>query len=94
MKSNPQLKELASVPLLLTLLCITYDEYNDFPTNRAELYMMPLMPLLRKWIGLVAFAAMILTSNSDAKKENMFARIAFGTLWRTVNFIREEDLKK
>lgn len=38
LKDEAPLKELASTPLLLTLLCIAYDENMDFHTSRAELY--------------------------------------------------------
>jgi hypothetical protein len=42
-------KELAQTPLLLTLLCIIYDESQDFPKNRAAVYGEALDVLLRKW---------------------------------------------
>lgn len=49
LKGSPQLKELATIPLLLTLLCITYHERMDFPPNRAELYEEAIEALLKKW---------------------------------------------
>ncbi|MFG6105319.1 NACHT domain-containing protein [Leptothoe sp. EHU-05/26/07-4] len=42
-------KELAQTPLLLTLLCVVYDEYQDFPKRRHALYGEALDVLLRKW---------------------------------------------
>ncbi|MBW4694733.1 MAG: NACHT domain-containing protein [Lyngbya sp. HA4199-MV5] len=42
-------KELAQTPLLLTLLCVVYDESQDFPKNRAALYGEALDVLLKKW---------------------------------------------
>ncbi|MFQ4139302.1 NACHT domain-containing protein [Nodosilinea sp. PGN35] len=42
-------KELAQTPLLLTLLCVVYDEYQDFPKKRHDLYGEALDVLLRKW---------------------------------------------
>lgn len=47
--SIPQLKELARSPLLLTLLCVAYDEVYSFPQNRSELYREATEALLRKW---------------------------------------------
>ena len=41
--------ELAQTPLLLAFLCITYDEYEDFPAQRHQLYAEALEILLRKW---------------------------------------------
>ena len=42
-------KELAQTPLLLTLLCVVYDEFQDFPKKRHALYGEALDVLLRKW---------------------------------------------
>ena len=36
--ANPPVKELATSPLLLTLLCLEFEDSGDFPTDRAELY--------------------------------------------------------
>lgn len=49
LKDNKATFELASTPLLLTLLCICYDELFDFPSNRAELYKESIDALLKKW---------------------------------------------
>ncbi|MGK7922119.1 MAG: NACHT domain-containing protein, partial [Trichodesmium sp.] len=38
LEENPPVKELATNPLLLTLLCLEFEDYLDFPTNRSELY--------------------------------------------------------
>ena len=42
-------KELAQTPLLLALLCVVYDEYQNFPKKRHALYGEALDVLLRKW---------------------------------------------
>jgi NACHT domain len=42
-------KELAQTPLLLTLLCLVFDDTQDFPDKRAELYKQALDVLLSKW---------------------------------------------
>jgi hypothetical protein len=42
-------KELAHTPLLLTFLCLVYDENQSFPTNRSRLYQDALRILLEKW---------------------------------------------
>jgi hypothetical protein len=42
-------KELAQTPLLLTLLCVIYDEFQDFPKKRHQVYNEALDVLLRKW---------------------------------------------
>ncbi len=47
--SEEATKELARTPLLLTFLCLEYDESQDLPKNRATLYGNALYILLRKW---------------------------------------------
>ena len=42
-------KELAQNPLLLTLLCMVYDNSQDFPRNRAALYEDALNIFLKEW---------------------------------------------
>jgi hypothetical protein len=42
-------KELAQTPLLLTLLCLVFDDTQNFPEKRAELYKQALDVLLTKW---------------------------------------------
>jgi predicted NACHT family NTPase len=49
LKAYPGLKELATNPLLLTLLCLVFEEGGRFPANRAELYKEGLDVLLKKW---------------------------------------------
>ena len=44
-------KELARNPLLLTLLCIVYDNSQDFPRNRAALYEDALNIFLKEWMA-------------------------------------------
>jgi hypothetical protein len=42
-------KELGQTPLLLTFLCLVYDENQAFPTNRSRLYGDALRILLKHW---------------------------------------------
>ena len=41
--------ELATNPLLLTLLCLVFEDSGSFPSNRAELYQNGVDVLLKKW---------------------------------------------
>jgi NACHT domain len=47
--TNTATKELAQTPLLLTLLCLVFDDSQTFPEKRAELYKQALDVLLSKW---------------------------------------------
>lgn len=50
LKENPSIQELATNPLLLTLLCISFDEAAaDFPTSRSEIYEEGLDIMLKQW---------------------------------------------
>ncbi|MGF1512331.1 MAG: NACHT domain-containing protein [Elainellaceae cyanobacterium] len=46
---HSRIRELATSPLLLTLLCLVFGDSLDFPSNRAELYEEGLDVLLKKW---------------------------------------------
>ena len=48
LKSSPPLRELASVPLLLTLLCLTYNPEKGFPEKRSTVYSRAIRQLLEK----------------------------------------------
>jgi predicted NACHT family NTPase len=49
LKENERIQELASNPLLLTLLCLIFGDGSDFPRNRADLYEEGVKILLKKW---------------------------------------------
>jgi predicted NACHT family NTPase len=51
MKEYPRVRELATNPLLLTMLCLLFNDSTDFPSNRSELYGQALDVLLRRWDG-------------------------------------------
>jgi hypothetical protein len=46
---NKSSLELARTPLLLTFLCLTFDDSQRFPANRSSLYRRALMILMEKW---------------------------------------------
>lgn len=48
-KENASTLELARTPLLLTFLCLTFDDSQKFPANRSSLYKRALMILMEKW---------------------------------------------
>ncbi len=49
LKENKRLAELASNPLLLTLLCLIFEETGDFGGSRAGLYQEGIDTLMKKW---------------------------------------------
>ncbi len=46
---NDRLRDLSRRPLLLTMLCLTFEETMAFPRRRAELYEEAIDALLKKW---------------------------------------------
>jgi predicted NACHT family NTPase len=48
-RANLATLELARTPLLLTFLCLSYDEGQQFPANRSSLYRRAMQILLEKW---------------------------------------------
>ena len=71
-------KELAHTPLLLTLLCLVFDDSQTFPKNRAVLYGEALDVLLKKWASERRIQRdPIYQDLSIALEEMMLADIAF-----------------
>lgn len=93
---NAGLAELCNVPLLLSLLCLYYDDAQSFPTRRAELYEDALDALLRKWDSSRQIARdEIYRGLSHKRKQQMFAHIATpafekGQLYWTTKQLAEE----
>ncbi len=95
LQNSPPLRELASVPLLLTLLCLEYGESNDFPPNRSDLYHRAIETLLTKWDTTRRIRRPeVYKKLSIRQKESMFARIAIGTFIENQYFIQERDLTR
>lgn len=94
-KQNKPILELAQNPLLLTLLCLAFDETMDFPANRAELYKEAIDALLKKWLSSKNIPhEEIYRHLSAAKKENMLSRIAYQTFNKERYFVRQDILEK
>jgi predicted NACHT family NTPase len=79
LNAEPATKELASVPLLLTLLCIAFDASMRFPKNRAELYNDAIKALLQQWDASRSIKrAEIYKGLSLKHKETLLSRIEEG----------------
>lgn len=92
-----QLKEISSTPLLLILLCLSYDpEKKEFPDRRSSIYREAIKVLLEKWDesrpGGRIVRDNIYKNLSRSDKETMLARIAWGTFNEDKYFIEEEYL--
>jgi energy-coupling factor transporter ATP-binding protein EcfA2 len=89
------LRELAQTPLLLTLLCLAFDETLSFPTRRADLYKEALDALLKKWDASRGIRRdEIYRSLSPVRKEQMLARLAAHNFEAGQYFIRQDKLTR
>jgi ABC-type cobalamin/Fe3+-siderophores transport system ATPase subunit len=92
---NQGLRDLARTPLLLTLLCIAFNETLTFPRRRVELYEEALEALLKKWDSSRRVKRdEVYRKLSLGHKDNMLARIAAETFERNEYFIPQLKLER
>jgi hypothetical protein len=92
---NTGLRDLARTPLLLTLLCLSFNETLTFPQRRVEIYKEALDALLKKWDSSRKIKRdEVYRKLSIGHKENMLARIAAETFEKNQYFIPQAELKK
>ncbi len=89
LKENERIRELAKNPLLLTLLCLVFEDSGNFPTNRASLYQQGVEQLLRKWNPLERECDPIYKKLSPDYREELISEIAWKTFERG-NFNQRE----
>lgn len=89
------LQELAQVPLLLTLLCLAFDETLSFPQRRVEVYNEAVEALLRKWDGSrgIRRPEMLYKELAFDRKRQMLSRLAFDTFESGHYFIPQAELE-
>ncbi|MEM9275098.1 MAG: NACHT domain-containing protein, partial [Cyanobacteria bacterium P01_F01_bin.143] len=93
-KEKP-IKELVSSPLLLTLLCISFEELGDFPANRKELYEEGLDTLLKKWDAKRGIKRdKVYKPLSVAKKEDLLSKIAWKSFEPGEYFFKQDQAKR
>lgn len=90
LEQNPRVKELATNPLLLTLLCLLFGESNNFPSNRSELYQEGVDVLLKKWDGTRRIERdQIYHKLSLKRKQDLLSKIALETFEKGNYFFKE-----
>lgn len=92
---NPPLQELATNPLLLTLLCLIFEESADFPLNRSQLYEEGVNVLLKKWDGKRNIERQQTYKNLSLQhKVDLLSQIALKTFERGDYFFRQRELEQ
>ena len=90
-----RLMDLASNPLLLTLLCINFNEFSDFPKSRAELYKEAIDTLLTKWDSGRRIARNVYGDFMSIKRKRaLYCTIAINTFDKGQYLINKIDLLK
>jgi predicted NACHT family NTPase len=90
LETSEPIQELANNPLLLTLLCLEFEEASDFPASRAELYQRGLNVLLTKWDGQRGIKRDVVYQKlSTKRKESLLAELAFYTFERGDYFFKQ-----
>jgi predicted NACHT family NTPase len=90
LKTSQPIQELANNPLLLTLLCLEFEEASDFPASRAELYQRGLNVLLTKWDGQRGIRRDVVYQKlSTKRKESLLGELAFYTFERGDYFFKQ-----
>ena len=90
LEENPQIKELATSPLLLTLLCLEFEDSRSFPGDRAELYKRATETLLRKWDDKRRIQRQqVYKQLSVKRKEDLLSQVAFSTFKEKHYFFKQ-----
>ena len=92
---NERVLELATNPLLLTLLCLAFEESGDFPANRSELYKEGLDALLKKWDAKRGIQRhQVYGKLSPQRKEDLLSKIAWITFENGELFFKQKVAEK
>ncbi|MGL4503599.1 MAG: NACHT domain-containing protein, partial [Planktothrix sp.] len=94
-ENNQRIQELATSPLLLTLLCLTFEETGDFPANRSELYKEGLDVLLKKWDAKRGiYRDQVYKKLSPQRKEDLLSKIALTTFEAGDYFFKQKEAER
>ncbi|MEM9483811.1 MAG: NACHT domain-containing protein [Cyanobacteria bacterium P01_F01_bin.116] len=94
LRHDKEISELATNPLLLTLLCLVFDELGEFPKNQTELYKEGLDILLSKWDSSRTIERPeTYRKLSKNKKEALLAKIAYATFEKNKGLFKKETIE-
>ena len=94
LKANPTIKELANNPLLLTLLCLEFEDSGSFPSDRADLYARATNTLLRKWDDKRhIYREQVYKELNVKRKEGLLSQVAFQTFDHKEYFFKQRTIE-
>lgn len=92
LQENESIQELANNPLLLTLLCLMFQE-AEFPWNRLELYQEGINLLLKKWDAKKNIERSPLYKKlSNQQKQDLLSQIASINFEQNKYFFKQQEL--
>jgi predicted NACHT family NTPase len=95
LNTNKSSKELASNPLFLTLLCLVFEDLNEFPRKRSELYKDGLDLLLKKWDSKRNIErSEIYKSLDTTQREDLLSYLAYTTFSQGYIFFRQSEIEE
>lgn len=95
LKEEPGIRDLASSPILLTLLCLVFGESGSFPSNRSELYKEGLDVLLKKWDTKRNISRDVVYQKLSLKrKEDLLSQIAIDTFTEGKYFFKQKEAER
>ena len=95
LEENERTQELATNPLLLTLLCLVFEEAGDFPANRSELYKEGIDALLKKWDAKRGiYRDQVYKKLSTQRKEGLLSKIALATFEQSDYFFKQKVVEQ
>ncbi|BAY28833.1 NACHT domain family protein [Nostoc carneum NIES-2107] len=94
LEDNKRIQELATNPLLLTLLCLVFAEKRDLPKRRSKLYQYCLKILLKKWDAKIFNERDHVYKNFSVQdKESLLSQIGVTTFEQQNYFFEQETIE-
>lgn len=95
LKHDAPIRELATSPLLLTLLCLVFEDSGSFPSNRSELYENGVDVLLKKWdVKRNIERDQIYKKLSLKRKEDLLSHVAHATFQVGNYFFKRKQVER
>ncbi|MFB2838076.1 NACHT C-terminal helical domain 2-containing protein [Floridanema evergladense] len=95
LKTNNRIQQLAVNPLLLTLLCLVFEESGDLPANRSDLYKEGLDVFLKKWDAKRGIQRDEVYKNlSVRRKEDLLSQLALATFKENKYFFSQREAEE
>lgn len=92
---NNKITEIATNPLLITLLCLVFEESGSFPRSRCQLYKEGIDIMLKKWDAKRGIERDQVYKNiSPQRKEELLSKIALTTFEQGNYFFKQKVVEK